>query len=379
MKRKPSTGVRDLPGLARAVRDRLLPWFDANNRDLPWRRNRTPYRVLVSELMLQQTRVEQAMPFYRRFLRRFPSMRALSRASLDDVLKAWEGLGYYARARHLHRLAVTVCRESGGRLPDTLAGLLELPGLGPYTAAAVASLAFGRDVAAVDGNVLRVLCRLRTRSRMSPEEGRALAAALLPPGRAGAFNEATMELGATVCLPRRPRCDACPLREVCRGGASGRPERWPAARRRRRVPHLVVGAAVTLNRRGEILIARRREDDMLGGLWEFPGGKREAGETMEQCIRREMREEMALEVEVGLPLTVVRHAYSHFTIELHAYFARIRRGRPHCRHCAGYAWVRPAEFDRYPFSRADLRIIEALRNTFQASYSEPQCPVQPRK
>lgn len=350
-----------------AVGRRLLPWFARHARTLPWRATgadgrRDPYHVLVSELMLQQTRVEQARPYFERFIRRFPTLLHLARARQASVLKAWEGLGYYARARNLHRLAQAVTGSPGGGWPDTPEGLQALPGIGPYTAAAVGSLAFGWEVAAVDGNVIRVLSRLCARDLSRDRAGaRRLAELLRPRGRAGAYNEAMMELGAMLCTPRRPGCGACPLHTVCEAFREGDPAAYPAPRKRVRVPHYLVGAAVTLNRRGEVLIARRREQDMLGGLWEFPGGKCEAGETLPECIARELREELGIEVDVGARLTVVRHAYSHFTIELHAHLCRLRRGRPRALACAGWAWVAPSALGRRAFSRADVRICEALQ------------------
>lgn len=314
--------------------------------------------------MLQQTRVEQVIPYFRRFLRRFPTLRALAAADESDVLKVWEGLGYYARPRNLLRLARRLMAERGGRFPRTYDELRGLPGVGPYTAAALGSLAFGLDLPLSDGNVRRVLARMfaldEPRRERLDAECREIAAKLLPRGRAAAFNEALMELGATVCAPKRPRCDLCPLREVCRARAAGAPERYPRRRPRKPLPHLVVGAAVTLDSRGRALIARRKSEGLLGGLWEFPGGKIEPGETMEQCIARELREEMGIEIAVGERLTVVRHAYSHFTIELHAHFARRTAGRPRRLHCADFAWVPIARLRDYAFSRADLHIVEAL-------------------
>ncbi len=354
----------------------LLPWFRRHARALPWRRRRTPYRVLVSELMLQQTRADQAAPYFERFIRRFPDWRALAAADEADVLKAWEGLGYYARARNLRRLAQWIVNKGGGRLPKSVDALRRLPGIGPYTAAAVGSLAFGLDAAAVDGNVRRVLARVfelsAPRGVSLEAECRRLAADLLPKGRAGAFNEAMMELGAVVCLPRAPRCTDCPLRGVCRSAATGTPEQYPRRAPRKRVPHYVVGAAVTLDARGRALIAQRKSEEMLGGLWEFPGGKIEPGETMAECIARELKEELGIEIEVGERLTVVRHAYSHFTIELHAHFARRIRGRPRRIHCADFAWVPVARLRDRPFSRADLRIIEALEAWVAAARSHPR-------
>lgn len=357
----------DMARLRRACAGPLLRWFETHQRDMPWRRRRTPYRVWVSECMLQQTRVDQARDYFLRWMRRFPSLKSLAEAPLDDVLKQWEGLGYYARARHLHQGARYVRRECGGRFPRTRADWLKVPGVGPYTAAAVASLAFDEDAAVVDGNVIRVLTRLRA---MHEEVGRSdtrkqlevLAGDLLPPGQAGAYNEALMELGATVCTPRRPDCPSCPLRPVCRAAAAGQPEQFPVKAKKKPVPHLEVGAAVIFDRRGRILIAQRREKAMLGGLWEFPGGTREDGESMEACVAREIREELGLRIRVGSKLTVVPHAYSHFTIRLHAYVARIQSGRPRCLECADYTWITPDQFDDYAFSKADHGIIQALRD-----------------
>ena len=345
----------------------LFPWFQTYRRAFPWRVRRTPYRVWISELMLQQTRTDQAIPYYKKFLRRFPTVESLARAPLRDVLKAWEGLGYYSRARNAHRAAQVIVEKYGGQFPRTFQELVGLPGVGAYTASAVGSLAMGLDLAVVDGNVMRVLARLMAygeeiASGKARKQLDRWAGDLLVTGRAGLGNEALMELGAVCCTPRNPDCVACPLRAVCAARREGSPEKYPVKKMKKRVPHKVVGAGVVVRRDGRILIAQRRETSMLGGLWEFPGGTREAGETMPECIARELKEEMDIEVEVGPLLTVVHHAYSHFTIDLHAHWARIARGRPRTIHCADYAWVTEREMKKYPFSRADLHIIDALKN-----------------
>lgn len=364
------------PALIRACRGPLLRWFLRHRRDLPWRRERTPYRVWISELMLQQTRADQVAPYFERFVRRFPDEESLAAAPLASVLKLWEGLGYYARARRAHETARHLAACSGGRFPDTLEGLRALPGIGPYTAAAIGSLAFGLDAAVVDGNVVRVLSRLTTHEgdAAKPSAKRlfqAWATALLPPGRAGLFNEAMMELGATVCTPRRPSCASCPLRRVCRGRAEGDPERFPAKTRRARVPHKEVGAGVVVDARGRFLIAQRKETSMLGGLWEFPGGTREAGESIPQCIARELKEELGIDVEVGEHLVTVRHAFSHFTMDLHAHRCRLVRGRPRAIHCAAFRWEPLTGLRKHAYGKADLRIIEVLE---AAARAEPQRP-----
>jgi A/G-specific adenine glycosylase len=347
------------------IRTRLLPWFAANKRTMPWRNRRTPYRVWISELMLQQTRVDQATPYFRRFMRRFPSLKSLAGASREDVLKMWEGLGYYSRARNLHKAAQIIAQQHGGRFPDSFDQIRALPGIGDYTAAAIGSLAFNLDVAVLDGNVIRVLSRLfayaeDTRSSVARKELQRMTDALLVKGDAGNYNEAMMELGATVCLPRNPRCDACPVSSACRGFRSGRPADYPVQAPKKKVPHLVVGAAVVTNGKGDVLIAQRRDTDMLGGLWEFPGGKQEPDETIRQCIVRELKEELGINVEVGEFLTTVRHAYSHFTMDMHTYFARIRSGRPRPLHCQDYRWMPVSGLRSVPYSKADLKIITEL-------------------
>jgi A/G-specific adenine glycosylase len=352
------------PGTCSEFAERLLAWFAANARDLPWRHDRTPYRVWVSEVMLQQTQVDTVVPYYEGFMERFPSMEALAAASLEEVLKVWEGMGYYARARHLHRAAQQLISSNDG-LPERFDELRELPGVGLYTAGAIASIAFGQRVAAVDGNARRVLCRVFgvredvTRSATQRQLER-LAMALLPLEQPGRFNEALIELGATICTPRGPSCNRCPLSRPCQAYAEGEQEALPVRRRRRKVPHYDVAAAVAVRDDGTVLVAQRNVDDMLGGLWEFPGGKCEDGEALSACLAREMREELGVEVEVGEQLAVVEHAYTHFRITLHAFWCRLRNGQPRCLGCAAFRWVVPGDLDQLPMSVADRRVAQIL-------------------
>ena len=315
--------------------------------------------------MLQQTRVDQVVPYFRRFMKRFPNVAALAAAPREDVLKLWEGLGYYARARRAQDTARQLVRDADGQFPRTAGGLLALPGVGPYTAAAIGSLALGLDMAVVDGNVMRVLSRVMAfggdvNLPAARRQFQRWAETLMFSGRAGESNEAVMELGALCCTPKSPACEACPLRKTCRAHALGREEEYPVKAKRKKVPHKVVGAGVVIGRGGRVLIAQRKESSMLGGLWEFPGGTRERGETMPQCIARELKEELGIGVVMGPHLVTVPHAYSHFTIELHTYWAKIRSGRPRAIHCADFAWVKPAELRKYAFSRADLEIVQCL-------------------
>lgn len=345
------------------VRD-LLDWFAREGRDLPWRRTRDPYRIWVAEVMLVQTQVSTVIPYYERFLAQFPSVAALAAAPLDDVLKAWEGLGYYARARQLHRAAQEVVARHGGRVPTDPKALRALPGVGEYMAGALLSIAFGCDEPALDGNVRRVLSRLYhvtgdpAASATLAELGR-LARSMVPHGAAGAFNQALMDLGATVCTPRRPRCDACPLAAYCRARALDAQEAVPARRRRPPTPHYEVCAAV-IRRDGRVLIAQRPADGLLGGLWEFPGGKQKPGETLRECLAREIREELAVDIAVDEEIVTVPHAYTHFRITLHAFHCCLVAGEPQAIACADWRWVRLDELDQFAFPAADRKVIAAL-------------------
>ena len=364
MSRRPRKPPAARQGQIARIRRVLPAWFRRNRRDLPWRRRSDPYAVWVAEVMLQQTRVATAEEYYRRFLEAFPTVRALADAPLDAVLKAWEGLGYYGRARNLHKAARIVADELAGKLPTTAAEVGRLPGVGPYTAGAVASIAFGRREAALDGNVIRVLCRafrVGADPRLPGVRRRLwkLAGALLPARRVGEFNQALMDLGATVCTPRGPRCPACPIRPACRAAARGEQHRLPRRAAPPKLPHYDVAAAVVF-RAGRVLIDRRPDDGLLGGLWEFPGGKVRPGESPADAAVREAREELGVTVEAGEELIVVRQAYSHFRITLHAIQCRYVSGRCKAIGCTAWRWVAPDQLDEYAFPRANRRVIEAL-------------------
>jgi A/G-specific adenine glycosylase len=288
--------------------------------------------------MLQQTRLETVAPYYERWMERFPSVAALATASQQEVLSVWEGLGYYSRARNLQRAAQYVVENYGGQLPADFDLLRRLPGVGRYTAAAIASIAFGLDQPALDGNIRRVLARLfdvTEEARSSAGERRLweLAAQQLPPGRAGEYNQALMDLGATLCTPHAPDCHMCPLVAYCQAHALGVQEQRPVTRPRPAIPHYTVTAAVITRRdRGPeplILIAQRPLEGILGGMWEFPGGKVQPGEDLPTCLRREISEELGAAVEVGEPLGVYRHAFTHFRITLHAFRCTLRDPEPH--------------------------------------------------
>jgi A/G-specific adenine glycosylase len=297
-------------GLA-ADSKRLLAWYDRHRRELPWRTALPdPYRTLVSELMLQQTRVETVLPYYEKFLRRFPDIKSLAEAPETEVMVHWSGLGYYRRARQLHSAAKAI--RQLGRFPQTVSDWIELPGIGEYTASAVASIAFGVPVAVLDGNVIRVLSRRLGLSRVEGREARAslraAAQELLDPARSGDFNQAMMELGATVCTPRAPRCPACPLRRGCRAAELGRPEEFPAPRRRRPSERRRLVAALVRDAAGRALLFRRPADQtLLAGTWELPWAE---GEGHAAC-ESELSARYGGRWSLGESLGDVRHTITH--------------------------------------------------------------------
>jgi A/G-specific adenine glycosylase len=308
-----------LAGIQRA----LLSHYDENKRDLPWRENADPYRVWVSEIMLQQTRVETVKPYYERWMRRFPTVDALADAPVDDVLKAWEGLGYYSRARNLQKGALLVRERFNGTLPQQPAALREVPGIGEYTAGAIASIAYGQRAPAVDGNVRRVLHRLLDRASIPARDLTVLAGALVPAQRAGDFNQALMELGATICTARVARCTACPVSAHCGAFASGTQLERPAARVTKPVPERSYVTLVVADPDGRVLLRRRPEKGLLAGLWEFPAEQitGDPAAAVPALLHRLVRSR-ARPRFVG----TFDHTFSHFRARYHTYRIDLRRG-----------------------------------------------------
>ena len=339
---------------------RLLQWYAMSARRLPWRGSHDPYAVWVSEIMLQQTRVDTVIPYYQRWMELFPSIEALAAADQAHVLHAWEGLGYYSRARNLHLAAQRVAAEFAGYLPQDLRYLQTLPGVGDYTSGAIASIAFGLDETAVDGNIRRVLARVFDVNvpETSPQGKRRfeeLARQNLPRGRAGDYNQALMDLGATICTPRTPTCQLCPLAQICKALALGLQEERPVVLPHPQIPHYLVAAAVI--RRGDLLlITQRPAKGLLGSMWEFPGGKQEPGETLFQTLQREIVEELGVIIEVGEAFGVYRHAYTHFKITLHAFLCSLMEGEPQPLQVQSLKWVDVEELENFAMGKVDRLI-----------------------
>ncbi len=339
------------------MRRELLAWYREKQRDLPWRRTRDPYRIWLSETMLQQTRVETVVPYYERFVARFPDVESLAVADEQDVLREWAGLGYYARARNLKRAAERVLSEHGGQLPRDPDALAALPGVGRYTVGALRSIAFGERAAIVDGNVKRVLARLLAQPALAEHELWALAGELVPSGRPDQFNQGLMELGATVCMPRAPGCAACPLAHSCAAAAEGRPEAYPA-RSPRKPAREVEALAGVLQRGSQLLMVRRPSRGLLGGLWELPSSEGADPTLLED----------ALAVQTGLCVRTLgecgslRHVFTHRALTLRIVSLEKTGGRLRPGLGSDVRWCSRVERRSLPLStlmKKALRIAEA--------------------
>jgi A/G-specific adenine glycosylase len=349
--------------VAAELRQALLGWYATSGRELPWRQTQDAYAIWISEIMLQQTQVKTVIPYYDRWLRQFPTIGALATADQQQVLKAWQGLGYYARARNLHQAAQQIVQQHNGQFPAELQAAMALPGIGRTTAGGILSAAYNHPVPILDGNVKRVLVRLMA---LEVPPGRAMkqlwhaSSALLDPENPRDFNQALMDLGATICTPKNPACLLCPWMNHCCAYQLAMQDELPLSERRSPLPHKQIGVAVIWNEAGQVLIDRRRPEGLLGGLWEFPGGKIEPGETVAACIKREIQEELGIEIEVGDRLIAIDHAYSHFRVTLNVHHCRYLSGEPQPIECDEVRWVEVNELEQFPFPKANVQIIEAI-------------------
>lgn len=332
---------------------------------MPWRLNTDPYRVWLSEIMLQQTRVEQATPYFLKFTQRFPSVFDLAEADIHEILLLWEGLGYYSRARNMHETAQIVVLRYNGIFPADWQQMRSLKGVGDYTAAAVLSICHNQPYAVMDGNVIRVISRFYgieqdVRSQSVRTQIRELAQYALPAEAAGDYNQAMMELGALVCTPKNPKCGDCPLFSHCVAARTAQTDQIPYKKPAHKVPHHTVVAAIIYGEDKRFLIQRRPDTAMLGGLWEFPGGKVSLGETLEEALHREVFEELGIEIDTVVPFHSLRHAYSHFKITLHAFTCTLHRGVPRSHASSEFRWIRASEIRDFPFPKANRILTEKL-------------------
>ena len=367
------------------LRAALLDWWEEHGRHwIPWKlradgsqpepgESLCALSTWIAEVMLQQTQLQVVLPYWQRWMRAFPTLEALAGAEQEQVLLLWQGLGYYSRARRLHQGARQLLEQGSmgaDPWPRSFEAWLALPGIGRSTAGSILSSAFDLPFAILDGNVKRVLARLIASPRPPARELAELwwlSEQLLDPQRPRAFNQALMDLGATVCTPRNPACGSCPWRGHCAAYAAGTPAEYPVKDAPRALPFQVIGVGVVFNDRGQVLIDQRLEEGLLGGLWEFPGGKQEEGEGIEATIARELREELAIEVAVGEALIRVDHAYSHKRLRFEVHCCRWLSGEPQALACQQWRWVDPADLGNYPFPAANARIIAALQQHLAAA------------
>ncbi len=362
------------------IQSALRGWYTAHHRKLPWRETREPYRIWVSEVMLQQTQVSTVIPYYQKFMEVFPTAEELARSDQQQVLKMWEGLGYYARARNLHKACRIVAEKYRGQIPDDVETFLALPGVGEYIASAVLSIAFAVPLAVVDGNVKRVLSRLfLIEEPVNRPAGykiyREPAKQLLDRNDPGNHNQAVMELGALICTPGRPACEHCPVREHCRAHKRGKTGQFPVRLKPKPVPTRKIAAGVVI-KDGSLLITRRKPDGLLGGLWEFPGGGIKKGEEAGSACIREICEETGITAAVTEHLAHVRHAYTHFKIEMDVFLCEYRSGDVRLNGPVDHKWIPVKALDDHAFPRANLKFFPALKKALNSSTPRNPKPVE---
>ena len=344
----------------------LLEWFAKNQRDLPWRFTYAPYHVWISEVMLQQTQMDRSVEYFNRWIEQFPDVRSVAGASEQVILKAWEGLGYYSRARNIKKAALWLVDEHDGQVPDDYNQLPALPGIGPYTAAAIMSIAFNKPYPVIDANVERLFARIGdidqpVKQKNVQQEIKKLAAKFLQDTMARDFNQALMELGALVCTPKKPKCIKCPVRSYCQAYAGGTVEKRPVAAERQKKIDIVMACTIIVHD-GKIFIQQRRDDDVWGGLWEFPGGRLKENESPFDAAGRELLEETEFEASNVEPFVTVTHYYTRYRVTLHAHLGRINGNQTPMLHAATrYRWVTLAELDEYPFPSGHRQVIAQMK------------------
>jgi A/G-specific adenine glycosylase len=346
---------------AKEFQKKLKTWYASHHRKLPWRQTKDPYKIWISEIMLQQTTVRTVIPYYNEWMSHFPDMATLSRAPLQKVLKIWQGLGYYRRARNIHQAAKIIMTSYGGKIPQNYDDLKSLPGLGPYTTAAVLSIAFDKPYLTIDANVRRILMRLSsTLSRKATasidKELHRLFSPLIPQKQMGLFNQAMMELGSLICRSKNPLCLLCPVIDFCGAYEAGKQEVIPIPEKR--ITKKIQAVIGIVEKNGKFLIQKRSSTGLLAGLWEFPGGKIEKGETPKQALQRELKEELGAEIRDVKRITKVQHSYTQFQVTLHAFVCALKTN-PQLNKTK-HKWVSLRGMRQFPFPSGSAKVIKFL-------------------
>ncbi|EKD93459.1 MAG: hypothetical protein ACD_28C00145G0004 [uncultured bacterium] len=353
-----------LKGDTKEIQKKLLRWFAEYQRPLPWRQTYDPYQVWISEIMLQQTQVKIALPYFDRWMKALPTIHAVAQADEQTVLKLWEGLGYYSRVRNLQKAARVIVDEHGSVFPSRYEDILKLPGIGKYTAGAIASIAFNQEKPIVDGNIIRLMARLldyRENTR-KPEALNVFwekAQEWIPKGEARNFNQSMMEFGALLCTPKAPACGQCPLQRNCGAFKAGTVEQLPNRGRATERVDLKVAVAI-IQRLNKIFIQKRTAKGLMQGLWEFPGGKVEVGESTVEALHREIKEELGITVTAVTPFLQLKHAYTKYVVDLHCFTAEYEEGEVQLTAASEHQWVELEELSQFPFPAANTKIIDAL-------------------
>ena len=357
--------TNDIDSIRKSLRRRLLAWYARRQRSLPWRETSDPYRIWISEIMLQQTQVDTVIPYYLRFMKLFPTVYSLAEAPLEQVLKAWENLGYYSRARNIHAAARIIVDQWGGRIPDAPGAIKTLPGIGEYSSGAILSIAYEKPLPAVDGNVRRILSRMfairepiddpRTQRKLL-----VLATSLVPAKHPGDFNQALMDLGATICRPKNPACATCPIATLCRAQLDGMQTALPVIGKPPAVPHRMAACAVIQDSSGRLLVVQRPSAGLLASLWKLPGGFVDNIEDMEAGLKNGVKNELGISIRVKKKLASVNHVYTHFRTTLSACDCTLMKSEPEALGCQSWRWASERNLKKLPMSKIDRKILSAI-------------------
>jgi len=338
----------------------ILTWYNKQKRILPFRDIDDPYRIWLSEVMLQQTQIETVIPYFQKWISKYPTIRSVAAADQELLLKLWEGLGYYSRCRNFHKASKIIIEKHGGVIPDNWSEFRALPGVGDYTAGAVLSIAYNQLYIAIDGNVKRVIARILGLKHLSNINMSRMERYLknnISTDNPGDFNQAMMELGAQVCSPKNPRCGSCPISIECKAFASGSSESYPLPVKKNKVPHYTIVAGL-IWREDKFYIQKRGDGGMLAGLWEFPGGKVEGGESLTDALRREIKEECGAIPKISKKIGTIKHSYTHFTITFHGYHCEENGRSMRCQQNS--KWIKPNQIDEFPFPKANHKLFSIL-------------------
>ena len=344
--------------------NRLLQWYDNQKIEFPWRANKDPYRIWISEVMLQQTQVNTVVPYYNKWMKKFPDIFSIAHADISDIFKLWEGLGYYSRAHNIKKACNIIVHEKNGKFPSSAKELKKLPGIGEYICSAILSIAFNQSLPSIDGNIKRVCSRYWAENYIKVSQQRKLLKKLndiIDCSRPGCFNQAMMDLGREVCKPQNPECSICPVVNQCEAFRKNKVHLFPAKKKKRKIPSYNVVVGFMLNAKEEFLITKRPVNKMLGGLWELPGGKANNKEELKEALAREIKEELDVTIKVNKKLGMIQHSYSHMKIMLHGYYCSIQKGDLVLKECDDARWIKLHNIKDYAFPKASHKLFELMK------------------